>query len=130
MTMLSMVASLMISAVFAQTQPSSAAKTPAEHADKQTERMVRELGLDQKQAAEVGSINDRYGKELLALKQEELPKEEMKPKRRAILERRDGELQNVLTKEQWTKLVELRKEWKEDKKEEHQEKHGEQHEKR
>ena len=87
------------------------------HADMNTERLVKELALDQKQAAAVGAINDRFAKQLAELKQQQdLSKEDLRPKRRALFQERDAELEKAMTAEQWKHLQELREQWKEEKK--------------
>ncbi len=88
--------------------------------DRHAERMIKDLELVDPQAAEVRSINEKYAKELHALKQQEPPREEMKSGRKEILLRRDEELKAVLTNEQWTRLLELREQWKAERKAERQ----------
>lgn len=87
------------------------------HADMNTERLVKELALNQEQARTVGDINDRFAEQLAELKErQDLSKEDLRPKRRALFQERDAELQKALTPEQWKHLQELREQWKIEKK--------------
>ena len=101
----------------AQQTAASGGHMDGAHADMNTERLVKELTLDQKQTAAVGEINKRYEVRFQDLKKTKDPtKEELRAKRRELFRERDAELQKVLNADQWKKLLELREQWKEEKK--------------
>ena len=78
----------------AQQVAASGAHMDGAHADMNTERMVKELALDEKQAAAVGEINKNYEVKFQELKKTKDPtKEELRAKRRELFRARDAELQ-------------------------------------
>lgn len=89
-----------------------AVPTSPDPVDRHAERMIKDLELVDPQAAEVRSINEKYAKELHAVKRRESPKEELRSARKEILQRRDEELKAALTSDQWDRLLELREQWK------------------
>jgi Spy/CpxP family protein refolding chaperone len=85
-------------------------KTPEEKAQRQSEWMKRDLGLTEKQAAEIEKINLTYAIEAEKMRQE------MKEKRKVQVDNKNAELKKVLTPEQYTKLEQIRAEKKEQRK--------------
>lgn len=79
-------------------------KTPEEKAQRQSEWMKRDLGLTEKQAAEIEKINLTYAVEAEKMRQE------MKEKRKVQVDNKNAELKKVLTPEQYTKLEQIRAE--------------------
>jgi Spy/CpxP family protein refolding chaperone len=72
--------------------------------------MKRDLGLTEKQAAEIEKINLTYAIEAEKMRQE------MKEKRKVQVDNKNAELKKVLTPEQYTKLEQIRAEKKEQRK--------------
>lgn len=89
-------------------------KTMDERAMMTTERMVKELGLDEKQAEKVKSINARYAEKMEAMqagRQDEV--RGRNEKRDALRKEHMEELKEVLTEEQFKKLEERQEEMRE-----------------
>ena len=79
-------------------------KTPAERAKAQTERMVKELGLDAAQAAKAEAVNLKYAEQAEQLRKErEAEVEKIKGQGKAMKEAHEGEMKGILTAEQFTK---------------------------
>ena len=79
-------------------------KTPAERAKAQTERMVKELGLDAGQAAKAEAVNLKYAEQADQLRKErEAQIEKIKGEGKAMKEAHEGEMKSFLTAEQFTK---------------------------
>ncbi len=84
----------------------------AEKAEKRTEEMTTELGLDADQTAKVKVINDRFAKSMAELKQAGLKEDAQKERGKVLRRSRDNELKAVLTADQYEKMLVLRKEKK------------------
>lgn len=79
-------------------------KTPAERAKMQTERMVKELGLDAGQAAKAEAVNLKYAEQADQLRKErEAQMEKIKGEGKAMKEAHEGEMKGILTAEQFAK---------------------------
>ncbi len=99
-----------------------AQKDPAARAEDTTERMTKQLGLSEEQAAKVAVINSTYAEKMKAERaQSEADREARKTRMRAMKDARDAELKNVLTPEQFEKMLAQR----EAQKERHQDKQKE-----
>lgn len=95
-------------------------KTPEERAKHRTEVMTKELGLSAEQIAKVNTINLNFARttaDVKAMQDESARKGRME----AVRNKRDADLQGVLTPEQFAKMKELR----DKKKDEHKDKKGE-----
>lgn len=85
-------------------------KTPAEKAKHKTERLVKELGLDAAQQAQVEAI---YLQHAQSMKQVNSIREQDRPRRAdAVKANRDNRLKEVLTAEQFQQMLELREQRK------------------
>jgi protein CpxP len=79
-------------------------RSPQERATMQTERMVKELGLDAAQAAKVDAMNRKYAEQAEVLRKErEAQRATMMKKGKDIREARETELKGVLDPEQFAK---------------------------
>jgi len=74
----------------------------------QKSQMAIDIGLDEKTAKAFDSINKSYKSDIYALKIKSSSKKNLK-KLSALEEKRDEELQNLLSKEQFETYVELRR---------------------
>ncbi len=84
-------------------------KTPAERAKMQTERMVKELGLDAAQASKAEAVNLKYAEQAEQLRKErEAQVEKIKGEGKAMKEAHEGEMKSILTAEQFTKYLTYR----------------------
>lgn len=89
------------------------AKPPAEKAKHKTERLVKELGLDAAQQAQVEAIYLDHAK---AMEQVNTISEQDRPGRaEAVKTGRDNRLKEVLTAEQFQRMMDLREQRKEKK---------------
>ncbi len=85
-------------------------KTPAEKAEHRTEQMVKELGLNASQQEKASSINLAY---YTAMNQVNTIVEKDRDGRASVVKaNRDNSLQQVLTPEQFAKMITLREERK------------------
>lgn len=83
---------------------------PEEMVKRQTDEMVKELGLDAKQTEKVTAINKKYADKMGKLFQESQGNREgMREKMQALRTEKDAELKPILTAEQYTKYQELEK---------------------
>lgn len=78
--------------------------TPEEIAKKRTDRMIKDLGLNDSQAKQVYDLNLKQAKENLALKKE---REALKAKAQANKSQYEKEVNGLLTKEQLEKKLAL-----------------------
>lgn len=79
-------------------------KSPAERSRMQTERMVKELGLDAAQAAKAEAVNLKFAEEADQLRKErEAQMEKIKGQGKAMKEAHEGEMKSILTAEQFAK---------------------------
>ncbi|MBK6832358.1 MAG: hypothetical protein IPG92_17205 [Flavobacteriales bacterium] len=79
-------------------------KSPQERAQLQTDRMTKELGLVEDQAAKVAAINLKYAEQAEALRAERQAQMEAMRKQekgKAIQEAKEAELKGVLSEEQY-----------------------------
>ena len=79
-----------------------------ENAIYQKSQMAKELGLDTETAKQFDSINKNYKTEINTLRIKSSSKKNLK-KMTVLEEKRDEELQNLLTKEQFDTYVDLRR---------------------
>lgn len=84
-----------------------------ERADKRTATMTEELGLTAEQTTKVDAINERHAKAVAQLRQAGLVEEARKERMKVLRNSRDNDLKQVLTAEQYDKMLALRKERKE-----------------
>ncbi len=89
--------------------------------EKRMEQMIKDLGLDEKQAAEFKAVMDemRPAKAEMKQKKDEAKKEEMKKKREEMKKQReemeakrkemDAKIKTILTEEQYKKYQEMQK---------------------
>ena len=85
-------------------------KTPAEKAENRTEQMVKDLGLDASQQAKAAAINLDY---YTTMRQVNTIVEKDRAGRESYVKaNRDTRLQEVLTPEQFNKMITLRNEKK------------------
>lgn len=94
--------------------PAMVEKRAAARADERTAAMTTELGLSAEQVTKVDAINERHAKAVAQLRQANLVGEALKERMKVLRQGRDNELKQVLTVEQFQKLMTLRKERKED----------------
>lgn len=87
-------------------------KTPEERAKHRTEVMVKDLQLDEVQAARVGTINLNYARTLEDVRRIEDPATR-KGRMDALKGKRDAELKAALTPEQYNTMVTLQEKKKE-----------------
>ena len=80
-----------------------------ERADRLTEEMTVELGLSADQQAKVETINGTYAASMAKLQQAGLDEAARKERMKAMRQDRDKELKAVLTPEQFSTMMELRK---------------------
>lgn len=82
---------------------------PYERADRQTERMKTELGLNEEQTAKVSEINIAAAEKMMEARQNaDGDRESMRESMMAIRQETTASLKEVLTEEQWTKFETLR----------------------
>lgn len=92
-------------------QPPQGKVDHEQRAQKMTEKMVSGLQLDEKQAAAVKEINQRYAKQHAELWQNSNVDRADKPARmQALGQQKENELQSVLTKEQFGKFLQMKEE--------------------
>ena len=114
---------LTLSAAQAQ---SKSRHTPEERAKAHTERMVKDLGLDADQTAEVEAINLKYAKQGDELRsQRQAQATDMKGKGAEMQDARMAEFKAVLTPEQYQKLEAAQATMKEKRMEKRKEMRGE-----
>lgn len=82
--------------------------------EKRMEQMIKDLGLDEKQAAEFKAVMDemRPAKAEMKQKKDEAKKEEMKKQREEMEAKRkemDAKIKTILTEEQYKKYQEMQK---------------------
>lgn len=106
-TTLALVAALLCTTTKAQ-DATRKTHSPGERAEKRTEQMTTELGLDADQAAKLEAMNKRYAEEMRALEPTEAERQAKREKMKDIQTRRDAELKVLLTEEQYAKMMELR----------------------
>lgn len=97
----------------AMAQQGHTEKTPAEKAERRTERMVQDLGLDATQQEKVASINQAYAKAMYDLRS--VREEDRQGRTDHLKSSRDNAYQSVLTADQYAKLLQLREMRKADK---------------
>ena len=85
-------------------------KTPAEKAEHRTEQMVKDLGLDASQQAKTAAINLDYYKTMREVNS--IVEKDREGRESYVKANRDTRLQEVLTAEQFNKMIELRNEKK------------------
>lgn len=85
-------------------------KTPAEKAAHRTERMVKDLGLDAAQQEKVASINLAFARAMNDLRA--IQEQDRKGRADHLKASRDNGFQQVLSAEQFHKLLQLREERK------------------
>lgn len=107
---------------FAQDLSDDDKKTPEERAKRRTEKMTAELGLDGQRADAIYPINLSYARTTAELKQQKLAKEQMQSRMTALKDKRDADLKLVLTAEQYTKMLALREQKKDEAEEKQKEK--------
>jgi hypothetical protein len=82
-------------------------------ADLNSDRLIKELGLEGNQAEQVRALNNKYAQELAQLKQgQDQTTEQFREQRKDLFVRRDAELKKALTTAQWDQLQQLRAQWK------------------
>ena len=86
-------------------------KTAAEKAERRTEQMVKDLGLDAAQQEKVAAINLTYANSIKNVNT--MPDNAAREKRGDVVKaNRDNSLKGVLTPEQYSKMLSLRAEKK------------------
>lgn len=95
----------------AMAQQGHTEKTPAEKAERRTERMVQDLGLDAAQREKVATIHLAYAKAMYDLRS--VRDEDRRGRADYLESSRDNGLQQVLTADQYAKLQQLREQRKE-----------------
>lgn len=86
-------------------------------ADLNSDRLIKELGLEGNQAEQVRAVNDKYAQELAQMKQgQDQTTEQFREQRKELFVRRDADLKKALTAAQWEHLQQLRAQWKADQK--------------
>ncbi len=100
---------LLAPSVMAQDKAGKEQHTPEERAAKHTEHMTKELGLSADQTAKVADINQRYATALGEVKESTAERDAKREQAKGMRDRRDQELKQVLTAEQYAKMLELRK---------------------
>lgn len=80
-----------------------------ERADRLTEEMTKDLGLSADQRTKVEAINGSYAASMAKLQQAGLDESARKERMKAMRQDRDKELKAVLTPEQFSTMMELRK---------------------
>lgn len=107
--------------------PAKMQEHAAQRAEKRTEAMTEELGLNDEQSAKVESINGTFTAGMAKLKQSGVDEDARKAQMKSLRETRDAELKSVLTAEQYSKMMEQRRAKRAEGMERHQEmkKHNE-----
>lgn len=82
--------------------------SPADRAARQTEHMTQALGLSEEQSRQVGEINQKYATEAQASMETAAGREERHSRMREIMGKRDEELRQVLSEEQYESLQNMR----------------------
>jgi hypothetical protein len=82
----------------------------AEKVEMRTEEMVQQLGLNADQATKLKEINDRYAAEMKETRPEDGAPTARRTRMEDIRKRRDVELKALLTEDQFSRMLELRKE--------------------
>jgi Spy/CpxP family protein refolding chaperone len=104
---------------------------PEEMVKRQTEEMVKELGLDAKQTEKVTAINKKYADKMGEIFQNSQgDREGMREKMQTLSVQKNEELKTILTAEQLTKYQELEKQRMERFRQQHQATGGQSPEKR
>jgi len=80
----------------------------ADRAARQTEHMTQALGLSEEQARQVGEINEKYATEAQASLENAASRDERYGLMREVMGKRDEELRQVLTDEQYESLKNMR----------------------
>ncbi|MEJ2161475.1 MAG: hypothetical protein P8X53_13490 [Chromatiales bacterium] len=80
----------------------------ADRAARQTEHMTQALGLSEEQARQVGEINQKYATEAQASLENAASRDERYGVMREVMGKRDEELRQVLTDEQFESLKNMR----------------------
>ncbi len=75
-----------------------------DRAEKQTDTMVQELGLDKGQAAKVKAINERFTSSLMEMRNSGMSEDARKERSQALRQQHNAELKAVLTPEQFEKF--------------------------
>ncbi len=86
-------------------------KSPEEKANQRTERMAKQLGLDAAQHDKVAAINLNFAKAMAEVAKIQSEKDR-KGRADVLKGNRDTKLSEVLTKDQYAKLLQLREEHK------------------
>ena len=89
--------------------PAKMQEHAAERAEKRTDAMTEDLGLNKDQTNRVQTINATFAAGIAKLKTGGSEDADHKTQMKALREQRDGELKAVLTAEQYTKMMEHRK---------------------
>ncbi|MEH0156104.1 hypothetical protein V6R21_18290 [Limibacter armeniacum] len=111
-----MVMSLVISSTMAQGKKGRAGKgqSQAQNIEKRMERvsimMEQQLALNQQQSQEIKTLNEEFAIELIKVRDSNLSKEEKKSQVKALVDKRQEDLQQVLGDEKWEQWKEKRKE--------------------
>lgn len=94
--------------------PAVMEKRITERSEKRTAEMTTELALNTEQTAKVESINYQFTKAAAQLKQAGLPEDARKERMKVLRNTRDNQLKQALTEEQYQKMMELRKQRKDE----------------
>lgn len=101
----------------ANTQPS---QPPRHHDKEQKKMMMKELNLTPSQRSQMRSLDKEYKGKMNDLQsQNNIPIEEMNAQRKAMHQEKKAKMESILTPQQKTKLMEMRKQMKQQKKMDH-----------
>lgn len=91
--------------------PQGGPMNPEEMVKRQTEEMVKDLGLDAKQTEKVSAINKKYADKMgeIFKSSQGADRDAMREKMMTMKTQKDAELKTVLTAEQYTKYQEIEK---------------------
>lgn len=95
-------------------EPTLIQQVARERAEQRTLAMATELSLSEEQIGKVRVINERYTIEAEKLKQAGADPESTKERMRILRENRDQGFKAALTEDQYTKMMDLRKDSKEE----------------
>lgn len=89
--------------------PAKMQERAADHADKRTDAMTEDLGLNEDQTNRVHTINGTFAASVAKLRSADQDADANKEQMKKLREQRDSELKGVLTADQYTKMMEQRK---------------------
>ncbi len=105
-----MLALMMSTVVMAQDHvkrqnPQGEKPSPEERAERMTTKMTQHLGLNDLQAEQIGIMNSSFTSSVASIHESNLEKEQKKTALKEAFSNYEGQIQNVLTEEQFNKFL-------------------------